>query len=245
MKDLKHITTPFELKTDQSGDVVAVFSTFGVIDKDMDIVLPSAVKNGQQIPMTWSHDWARPVGRGVVRVDETQAIFDGKFFMETQSGVEAYKTVLAMGDLQQWSWGFMVTDAMYEQRDGDFVRVITKAEIFEVSPVLVGAGENTFTMSIKSGGAYTEHAEALVAEVQAFIHRTKGRHEYRAKVGRTLSQANRDRLAMLREALRSVQDDLEALLTETEPDKEKGQTLDMGLALRLRARALNAAMNLQ
>ena len=44
-------------------------------------------------------------------VQEKQGVFDGGFFLETDAGLEAYKTVKAMGTLQEWSWGFRVVDA--------------------------------------------------------------------------------------------------------------------------------------
>ena len=98
MFETKHIKTPVELKADDTGAVTAVFSTFSVVDKDGDVVLPTALTNGQAVPMTWSHDWSQPVGRGVVRVEEARALFDGHFFLDTQAGQEAYKTVKAMAD---------------------------------------------------------------------------------------------------------------------------------------------------
>ncbi len=149
---IKRFQAPLSLKAEgPEGTVTAVFSTFGVVDKDMDIVEPSAFTPGQQVPMTWSHNWAMPVGRGVILLEQDRALFSGHFFMDTQAGQEAYKTVKAMSDLQNWSWGFNVLDAAYETRDGVPVRVIKKAQVWEVSPVLVGAGEDTATLAIKTG----------------------------------------------------------------------------------------------
>lgn len=241
MFETKHITTPIELKADAAGQVVAVFSTFNVIDRDGDIVLPTALTHGQPVPMTWSHDWSQPVGRGVVRVEETRALFDGHFFLDTSAGQEAYKTALALAELQQWSWGFQILDSSYETRDGEPVRVIKRAEVFEVSPVLVGAGQNTQTLSIKSTVPYTEHAEAVVNAAQALVERSQARVEYRAKEGRTLSQANREKLAALRDALRSLHDEIDTLLAETEPAPKD----DAGKARRLRARAAGLALSLR
>jgi len=242
MHDIKHLDVTF--KADEAGAVTAVFSTFNIVDKGGDIVLPSAIAHGQAVPMVWHHDWTTPIGKGVIRVETDRAIFEGAFFLDTQAGQEAYKTVKAMGDLQQWSWAARVVDAAYEQRDGEFVRVIKKTEVFEVSPVLVGEGENTHTLSIKSEAGYADHAETLVAAVAAFVERSRGRQSYRAKEGRTLSQANRDRLATLRESLAAIQADLDELLAATEPapkDKDT-DTEDTGKSLRLRARAAGLAL---
>ncbi len=149
---IKRFQAPLVLKGEgPEGTVTAVFSTFGVVDKDMDIVEPSAFTPGQQVPMTWAHNWSMPVGRGVILLEQDRALFSGHFFMATQAGQEAYKTVKAMADLQEWSWGFQVLDAAYETRDGVPIRVIKKAQVYEVSPVLVGAGEDTATLAIKTG----------------------------------------------------------------------------------------------
>lgn len=241
MFETKRVRTPVELKADDAGTVLAVFSTFGIIDKDGDIVLPTALTHGQAVPMTWSHDWTQPVGRGSIRVEETRALFDGHFFLDTSAGQEAYKTVKAMAELQEWSWGFQILDSSYEMRDGEPVRVIKRAEVFEVSPVLVGAGENTQTLSVKSALPYAEHAEAVVNAAQALVERSRGRLEHRAKEGRTLSQANREKLAALRDTLRSLQTELDDLLAATEPAPKEDEA---GKRLRRRARAAKLALAL-
>lgn len=145
----------FTFKQDDDGDspegsVEAVFSTFGVIDRDGDVVKASAIEDGLELPMVWSHDWHQPVGRGHVDVGRKSAKFVGRFFTETDAGLQAYKTVKAMGDLQQWSWGFEIKEWSFGEHDGrEGVRFITDTEPFEVSPVLVGANRETATTSIK------------------------------------------------------------------------------------------------
>ena len=75
--------------------------------------------------------------------------------MDTESGKEAYNLVKAMGDLQQWSFGFKVEDSEYGKlkKDGEEeqdVRYLKGLTVYEVSPVLVGANQETYTMAIKS-----------------------------------------------------------------------------------------------
>lgn len=136
---------------DQPGYVEAAFSLFGKVDSDRDIVESTAFKSGQEVPLVWAHDWQKPVGKGKISVLDDRAIFKGRFFVNTTSGRDAYETVKEMGSLQQWSWGFRVTDSSMEQRGGEHIRVIKKADVFEVSPVLVGANRETHTVAIKSG----------------------------------------------------------------------------------------------
>jgi hypothetical protein len=80
------------------------------------------------------------------------------FFLDTTAGLDAYRTVKAMGDLQEWSWGFRVTDADYGEMDGATVRYIKGAELYEVSPVLVGANRDTATLAIKAAAQQAKAA---------------------------------------------------------------------------------------
>lgn len=218
MNEIKRVSAAFSLKGDgDAGAVQAVFSTFNVVDKGGDIVLPTAFSHGQQVPMTWAHRWDVPVGKGTVLVEQDRAVFDGRFFLNTEAGKEAYATVKAMAELQEWSWGFRVLDASFEQRDGEYVRLIKKARVFEVSPVLVGEGEGTYTLGIKGNQPYADHAEAVLAAASGLVERSRSLADLRAKEGRTLSTANRTRLANLKESLASVLADIEELLTATEP----------------------------
>lgn len=148
--ETKRITTPLTLKAGDEGSVQAVFSTFNVVDSDGDIVEPTAFTEGQEVPMVWSHDWANPIGKGSVKVDPDRAIFDGQFFMDTNDGAEAFRKVKAMGKLQEWSWGFRITESDFGDHEGQQVRFIKGAELFEVSPVLVGANRETHTLAIKN-----------------------------------------------------------------------------------------------
>ena len=100
----KWITAAVEFKDEATGTVQAAFSVFNTIDSDGDVVKPSAFKDGQAVPMTWSHKWDQPIGKGTVKVGRKQAVFDGHFFLDTQAGMEAYKTVKNMGALQEWSF---------------------------------------------------------------------------------------------------------------------------------------------
>lgn len=147
----KHITAPATFKADgDEGVLSAVFSTFDVVDSDGDILTAEAFTDGQPVPMVWSHDWSKPIGKGVVKVESERAIFNGRLWLDTDDGMQAYRKIRNAGDLQEYSWGFQIKDAAPGERDGMPVRFITSAEVFEVSPVLVGANRETYTLSLKS-----------------------------------------------------------------------------------------------
>ena len=106
--------------------------------------------------MVFAHKWDQPIGKGVIETDDDKAIFKGSFFMGTEAGKEAYNLAKEMGDLQEWSFGFRINDyevAPFTKDGSDEVdaRYLKDLEVFEVSPVLVGANRETYTLAIKSG----------------------------------------------------------------------------------------------
>jgi len=169
--EYKKIQVEFKEGEDQKGQVKAVFSLFNDIDSDGDVVLPQAIKSGfdqesETVPMVWAHQWDKPIGKGRIVKDEEKAVFDGEFFMDTESGAEAYKLVKNMGNLQQWSFGFRVNDSEYgkfkkDDQDEAEVRYLKDLSVYEVSPVLVGANQETFTMAIKSQKDETDEKGVL------------------------------------------------------------------------------------
>ena len=155
-REIKNID--LEFKQEAEGKVSAVFSVFNNLDSDGDVVLPGAIKSGFKsgsVPMVWAHKWDMPIGKGSIKEDGDKATFEGTFFMDTESGKEAYNIVKNMGDLQQWSFGYRVTDSergSFKDADDNELdaRYLKELTVFEVSPVLVGANQDTYTMAIKS-----------------------------------------------------------------------------------------------
>ncbi len=84
------------------------------------------------------------------------------------------------------------------------------------------------------GQTYIEQAETVLATVKELVERSKSLADLRSKEGRTLSSANREKLASLLEALASVSTEISDLLSATEP--QKAVDLDY-LKRRLRASA--------
>ena len=166
---IKEVRVETELKSegDERGTIKAVFSVFNELDSDGDVVLPTALTDGQKVPMVWAHRWDQPIGKGRVEVQEDRAIFSGRFFLDTEDGEQAYLKVKNMEDLQEWSWGFRILDYDIEEDEDSkwgYRRVIKKADLFEVSPVLVGANRNTRTLSVK-GDAVTITTEEISGDL--------------------------------------------------------------------------------
>lgn len=215
----KFATAALALKDGTAGEFRAVFSTFNVIDKDGDVTLPGAFAKGQEVRIAqWGHNWgALPVGKGVIDFNETDAWVDGQFFLDTIAGLDSYKTVKNLGGLQEWSYGFAVKSRHEGQVDGVDVRFLDALDVFEVSPVMLGAGIDTRTEFVKSALSFDEESEHALAGVQEFSERAKALAALRGKDGRTLSEANRTRLRQHLETLSAMSVDIQELLTATEP----------------------------
>lgn len=161
-KAAEHETKVFaiEIKDADKGLIEATFSTFGVKDHDEDVTLPGAFEDGAKVAISaYGHrSWMgeMPVGRGKIRVEGDRAILEGKFFMSTERGRETFETVKQMGDLQEWSYGFDVLETgeiTQDLREKGVRRVLKRLKVFEVSPVLRGAGIGTGTLVAKSADA--------------------------------------------------------------------------------------------
>ena len=179
MSEIKNID--LEFKGDGDGKVSAVFSVFNTLDSDGDVVIPEAIKSGFKsgsVPMVWAHKWDMPIGKGSIEQDGEKATFKGEFFMDTESGKEAYNLVKAMGDLQQWSFGYRVNDSergTFKQGEKELdARYLKDLSVYEVSPVLVGANQDTYTMAIKSN---TELLEQLAEEKGVLGHDSFAKEE--------------------------------------------------------------------
>lgn len=165
--DSKHFRPVVTIKSQSKGEVSAVFSTFNVVDKDRDVTVPGAIENGTPIVVSaYGHQsWsgALPVGKGTIRTTKTEAIAELQFFMDTTHGADTFNTVkqLAEVGLGEWSYGFDTLESEPGEHEGKSVNFLKKLKVFEVSPVLVGAGNNTRTLSAKSASD-DPHTERVV-----------------------------------------------------------------------------------
>lgn len=170
-KEIKSFDLSIKEDGEEKGSVEAVFSVYNNIDSDGDVVVPGAVKSGfanNQVPMVFAHKWDQPIGKGVIEEKDDSAVFKGSFFMDTEAGKEAYNLVKSMGDLQQWSFGFRVNDSevgKVQKDDSETqARFLKDLTVYEVSPVLVGANQETYTLAIKTGEDTVYEAKGEVTE---------------------------------------------------------------------------------
>ncbi len=231
---------PADLKLSEEGAVLVAFSRLNAIDKEGDVTLPGAIPTKDVAMSAFNHaSWegALPVGRGTVKEQGDLGVFSGSFFMQTDQGRNAYHTIKAMADLQEWSYGYRVLDGGPIQWEGKSAFALRKLDIHEVSPVLKGMGNSTATLAIKSGSPgpdapYADHLAWVSDEVEALITRSKDRADWRAKEGRVLSSANRTSLATIATGLESHAGEIRGLLDATDPQKaSRDLTLEVLLGI--------------
>lgn len=228
----KTYTAAAAVKDADQGLVMAEFATLDVVDLDGDVTVAGAFGKQAVKLAAWGHDWGSlPVGKGDISEEAQKAVFDGQFFLDTVSGNEHFKTVRNLGDLQEWSYGFNVKEAIrkgspgFEERleaggltaERNIWRFLVKLDVFEVSPVMRGAGIGTRTTDMKEKGQLSDHAEYIIEEAQAFVQRCQSVAGDLEQEGRLLSGAKRERLFRLVDLMQSVRDETAELLKRTEP----------------------------
>lgn len=159
-----------EIKDAEKGIVNAVFSTMNVRDRDGDFTREGAFTDGAKVAISaYGHkSWegALPVGKGVIRVKGKKAVLEGQFFMNTTHGRDTFETVksLAEDGLGEWSYGFDIDKHSYGKEGDRPVRYLDQVTVHEVSPVLLGAGINTRTLSAKGRGSDDQDPERQSAK---------------------------------------------------------------------------------
>lgn len=235
--DSKRLRVELKDANEDKGEVTAIFATFNKRDSDGDVTPPGAFDEGAPALIsafghqTWGG--ALPVGKGTITSTKTEAVFNGQFFMDTTHGLDTFRTVKATGDLQEWSYGYDPVEYSFGEHDGERVRFLNKLKVFEVSPVLRGAGVDTRTLSAKSAGLkFSDEATTVMAAVKALADRAADVMAKRQEKGKAIGADSAALLEQVTAELKRFED----LLHEPEPDTD--QTTEMQHEL-LRFLALN------
>lgn len=200
-------------QVDGEGSGLAVIATLNVIDKDEDVIVPDAFGN-QESHIVPAHNWGSvPLGKARIREQGAEAIAELHFNLNSATASEwhsALKFDFENGErpLMEWSFGF---DVLKESR-GDFegrdVRFLEQLKVIEVSPVLLGAGENTRTLTLKSrnGGSrkFADQIQLVDEELSDIVARAKSIIDMRKEQGRDLSEDRQKDLEALLEKLDTI-----------------------------------------
>ena len=210
-----------------TGAFEAVIATLNVPDKDGDITRAGAIPAKTVLVSAYNHSsWGStpPVGKAVLKEETNRVIAVGSFNLGMVTGRDTYEAVKFTGDLQEWSYGFKVTEADSEIVDGKQYRILKKLDPFEISPVMRGAGEGTMTLGIKGESQpYAEHAKSVLLGVKEFIDRSKSLADLRAGDGRLLSAENLAKLAEILVGMKATEEEIQKILNSvgSAPDARK------------------------
>lgn len=230
MTQRKHL----EIKDlDARGQVEALIATYDIIDKDGDVTVKGFFGE-QPASIVTSHNWGDiMLGKGVIRDSDEGAIFSGLFNLDDPDAAKLHSKL--MFDMShppaqiEWSYAFDILEGGAEKaiHNGTAVRRLQPlpdgspgAKIFEVSPVLVGAGEGTGTLAVKQenpeGIKFTDQAAEVMASVQDLIERAEAIRTLRAEQGKHLGSESVDLLTQLDVHLKT----LTAVLAPVEPEPQ-------------------------
>jgi hypothetical protein len=144
------------------GKATVVIATLRTKDRDGDVLLPGAFGD-QIVPVVGAHDWKMPpIGKARVFEQGNEAIADISFNLDTTEGKNWYNAIRFDWEnpppKAQYSWGFQVPPThthrgKHENEDVRFLHASESGEplpIAEVSPVLLAAGRNTRSLSVKA-----------------------------------------------------------------------------------------------
>lgn len=159
--ELKRKTFGFELKQlSDDGTGTARIATLNVVDKDGDVARPGDFGE-QMVAVQPAHNWSHPMlGKAQIHEEGNEVLASFRLNLKSTSGREWYEVLkfdLENGPpIQEWSYGYDAKDFEMGEFEGQRVRFLNKPggsgiKVHEISPVLLGAGENTATLNIKSG----------------------------------------------------------------------------------------------
>lgn len=219
--------TPQFKSVEDDGTASWVMATLNAIDGDGDVTLKGAFGE-QSFSIVPAHDRHHvPLGKGRLYEEGDEAIVEAKFNLGIPAAKDwhsAIKFDLANPPaVQEYSYGYNLRSGGWKMGEfhGEQVRFFQPladgspgVDVYESSPVLRGAGTNTRTLAAKSGLKFSEHADAVMADVDTLIERATEVMALRAEKGKTISEDSAGLLARLTASL----DRLKTLVVAPTPD---------------------------
>jgi HK97 family phage prohead protease len=152
---LSKLEVPFEVKAaDDAGNFEGYAAVFNNVDLGADVILPGAftrVKTTRsgRLKLALFHDLTRLVGSAEFRQDDHGLFIKGKVNQNVSYARDAY-ALMQDGTLDSMSIGFNTIEDAIETRNGQSVRVIKQAELWEASIVPFGMNPEAQVTSVKS-----------------------------------------------------------------------------------------------
>lgn len=240
---MEYKSTPQFTTAVDDRTVRGVFAVHGNVDADNDVSHPGSFADTKlggrdRVRFLWMHNAQEPpvaVIRGMRELgraelpqkvlsyapDATGGVEIVREYLDTPRGNEILTGIKA-GAIEEMSYGYLLGEKAFDFSDipgKGRVRNLRKVTLLDVSDVNWGLNPATVGMKgyLPIGLSLADHAEALRANAEAFLERIHEIREMRAKDGRVLSGANRERLRSHQTALAAVLSDIDALLAASEP----------------------------
>lgn len=236
---MEHKALPFqvsEIKETPGGawEVAGYASTWGgEPDSYGDIVARGAFVDSlakRKTRLLWQHDMGEPIGKQISLEEDDKGLFGRWSIVPTDVGTKAHQLLVAEL-VDSLSIGFMTVEAEYRE---DGVRVLKKADLYEVSLVTIPANANAMVSSFKSDLPIHLLLKQATENVTQTVAQAKAYRERRTSEGRAVT----DRYsAALDEFLAAVEaaEELTApvvVVPEAKADASQGVALRLELARR-------------
>lgn len=227
------------------GQIEAIVSVFGNVDSYGERVMPGAFTEsiGKKLPKgVWMHDWAQPVAKTLEAAElmpgderlpehlkELGGLYvRGQFFKDIEDSWQAYLKVKE-GLVDEFSIGYRLQEWAKDEDDGTLK--LLKLDLFEWSPVLVGANRATATLSVKQlleGGnvamSLQDHTDAVLDAASGLVKRFTDLAATREADGK-LTESFKSRLSELAGKLVGFADDAPVL--DAKADKATVTSADL------------------
>lgn len=161
---IDHKFVSFEVKAEgEARTITGRGSVFGNVDRGGDIVAAGAfsesIASGRKVAMLWQHDAREVIGVWTAVKQDGEGLLLEGVLADTPRGNEVY-ALLKMGALDGLSIGYRTVDWKYQ----DDVRVIEKAELWEVSVVTFPMNELARVDSVKAADMSKRDLEKLLRD---------------------------------------------------------------------------------
>ncbi|MEM9870266.1 MAG: phage major capsid protein [Pseudomonadota bacterium] len=156
MADLTKLRLETKFTSVEAGVIKGIASAYGNLDQNGDEIAAGAFTGtlqrlaveGGSIPMLWSHDVTKPIGKWTRLTDTATGLqVEGKITLDADHAASAY-ALLKDEAVNGLSVGIYVTASQPREGGG---RLITEAELAEISIVVLPANEDAGVLDVKGG----------------------------------------------------------------------------------------------
>lgn len=154
---MDRIVAPIEIKeTKPDGSFTGYAAVFNNVDLGRDVIMPGAFRQVKttrdgQVRIAMNHDLRKLAGKATYSQDAHGLRVEGQLTLGVGYVKDAYELMKA-GVLDGLSVGFDILPdgADWEERDGDYVRIINSAELWEFSLVPFGMNPEALIDTVKA-----------------------------------------------------------------------------------------------